>query len=70
MFDTYLNYAGRWSLDGNVVTHHIDHALDENFVGSARTREIEHQGDRMVLRGAGGDGASSATIVWERAPRS
>ena len=66
MFDTYLNYAGRWSLNGNIVTHHIAHALNENFVGDDRTREIEHQGDRMVLKGKGGDGASTATIVWER----
>lgn len=69
MFDTYLNYAGRWSLDGNTVTHHIDHALNENFVGNDRKREIDHQGDRMVLKGVGGDGASTATIVWERPPK-
>tara|TARA_R110002110_G_scaffold85816_2_gene223510 strand:+ start:98897 stop:99325 length:429 start_codon:yes stop_codon:yes gene_type:complete len=67
MFDTYLNYAGRWSLDGDTVTHHIEHAVNENFVGKDRKRVIDHQGDRMVLKGEGGDGTSTATIIWERA---
>lgn len=66
MFDSYLSYAGRWSLDGDTVTHHVDHALNENFVGMDRKRVIDHQGDRMVLKGLGGDGTSTATIIWER----
>ena len=66
MFDSYLSYAGRWSLDGNTVTHHIEHALNENLVGKDRKRVIDHQGDRMVLQGKGGDGTSTATIIWER----
>jgi hypothetical protein len=69
MFDSYLSYAGRWSLDGNTVTHHVEHALNENLVGRDRKRVIDHQGDRMVLQGeggAGGDGTSIATIIWER----
>lgn len=66
MFDSYLSYAGRWSLDGDTVTHHVEHALNENFVGMDRKRVIDHQGDRMVLKGAGGDGSSTATIIWER----
>tara|TARA_A100001037_G_scaffold226370_1_gene204346 strand:- start:1779 stop:2207 length:429 start_codon:yes stop_codon:yes gene_type:complete len=68
MFDTYLSYAGRWSLDGDTVTHHTEHALDENWVGTDRKRTIDHQGDRMVLKGLAGDGVSMATIVWECAP--
>jgi len=68
MFDTYQNYAGRWSLDGNTVTHHIDHALNPNFVGSSRDRKIDYQGDRMVYVGLGSDGVSKGTIVWQRAP--
>ncbi|MEP4379200.1 MAG: lipocalin-like domain-containing protein [Alphaproteobacteria bacterium] len=66
MFDSYLSYAGRWSLDGNTVTHHVEHALNENFVGQDRKRVIDHQGDRMVLKGEGSDGVSTSTIIWER----
>lgn len=69
MFDTYLSYAGRWSLDGNKVIHHTEHALNENWVGMDRPREIEYQGDRMVLNGPAGDGVSQATIIWQRTPR-
>ncbi|MBT4906647.1 MAG: hypothetical protein HON62_07175 [Rhodospirillaceae bacterium] len=69
MFDSYLSYAGRWSLDGDTVTHHVEHALNENLVGKDCKRVIDHQGDRMVLQGeggAGGEGSSIATIIWER----
>lgn len=66
-FDSYLNYAGRWTLSGNVVTHHIEHALDPGWVGSARDRTIDHQGDRMVFSGLAGDGKSNAVIIWRRA---
>jgi len=63
-FDSYLSYAGRWTLAGNVVTHHIEHALDPNWVGTSRDRTIDHQGDRMVFSGLAGDGRSNAVIVW------
>lgn len=65
-FDSYLNYGGRWTLSGNTVTHHIEHALDPRWVGTARDRTIDHQGDRMVFSGLSGDG-SNAIIVWRRA---
>jgi hypothetical protein len=65
-FDGYLNYAGRWTLAGDTVTHHIEHALDPNLIGTSRNRRIEHQGDRMVFSGLAGDGRSNAVIVWRR----
>lgn len=66
-FDSYLNYAGRWTLTGNTVTHHIEHALDPNWIGTARDWTIDHQGDRMVFSGLAGDGRTSAVIIWRRA---
>lgn len=66
-FNSYIHYAGRWTLDGNVVTHHIEHGLDPNWVGTSRDRTIDHQGDRMVFSGLGGDGKTNAVIVWRRA---
>lgn len=65
-FDSYLNYAGRWTLSGNTVTHHIEHATNPNWVGTSRDRHIDHQGDRMVFSGLAGDGRSNAVIVWRR----
>lgn len=68
MFDTYLSYAGRWSLDGNKVIHHTEHALNENWVGMDRPREIEVREDGcLIFRGPAGDGVSQATIIWRRA---
>jgi hypothetical protein len=66
-FDSYLNYGGRWTLSGNTVTHHIEHAVDPRWAGTARDRTIEHQGDRMVFSGLAGDGRSNAVIIWRRA---
>jgi len=65
MFDTYLSYAGRWSLDGNQVTHHIEHALNDTWVGLDRPRQIEKRGDHMYFTGPAGDGGH-ATIIWQR----
>lgn len=65
MFDTYLSYAGRWSLDGNQVTHHTEHALNQNWVGLDRPRQIEKRGDKMYFTGPAGDGGN-ATIIWQR----
>lgn len=66
MFDSYLNYAGRWSLNGTTVTHHIEHALNPNWIGSSRDRSIDFQGDRMVYSGYASNGKSSAIIIWEK----
>jgi len=65
-FDSYMTYSGRWSLSGNVVTHKIDHATNPNWIGSARERTIDHQGDRMVFSGISGDGVTRAIIIWRR----
>lgn len=65
-FDSYMTYSGRWSLSGNVVTHEIDLATNPNWIGSARERTIEHQGDRMVFSGISGDGVTRAIIIWRR----
>ena len=65
-FDSYMTYSGRWTLSGNVVTHVIDHATNPNWVGTARDRTIDYQGDRMVFSGIGGDGVTRGIIVWRR----
>ena len=66
-FDSFMTYAGRWTLQGNVVAHHIEYATDPNWVGTTRERTIDYQGDRMVFSGLSGDGSSRAVIIWRRA---
>ncbi len=53
-------------MDGDTVTHTIQHALDPNMVGQALNREIDHQGSRMVFSGLGPDGVTRNVIVWKR----
>lgn len=65
-FSSYFNYAGTWSLEGNAVTHVLTHALDPNMVGMSLTRNIEHDGARMVFTGLGPDGVTKQVIIWKR----
>lgn len=65
-FNTYFNYAGTWEIDGDTVTHTIRHALDPNMVGVSLSRQVEHEGARMVFTGMGPDGVTKNVIVWKR----
>ena len=66
-FDSYMSYAGRWTLRDNVVTHHIEYATNPNWIGTARDRTIDHHGDRMVFSGLAADGVTRGVITWRRA---
>ena len=66
-FDSYMNYAGRWTLRDNVVTHQIEYATNPNWIGTTRERSIDHQGDRMVFSGLAADGVTRGIIIWRRA---
>jgi len=48
-FDTYLSYAGRYSVQGNQVTHHVDLALVPNIVGADQVRDAALDGDELTL---------------------
>jgi len=48
-FDSYLSYAGRWTLDGETVTHHVDLALVPDAVGARQQRRAVLDGDRLTL---------------------
>lgn len=65
-FASYFNYAGSWSLEKDSVTHELKHALDPNMAGLSLTREIEHEGTRMVFTGMGPDGETKQVIIWKR----
>lgn len=40
-FDTYFHYAGGWSIEGDVVVHHVDFSLNSNFVGTVQRRRVQ-----------------------------
>lgn len=46
---TYVSYAGRWEVDGDTVTHHIDISVVPNWVGTRQTRRITLEGDALTL---------------------
>jgi hypothetical protein len=48
-FDSYFHYSGTWRIEGNEVIHTVQHALDPFFVGTDQVREMDHQGDVLVL---------------------
>ncbi|MFT4624438.1 MAG: hypothetical protein ACI8PZ_003097 [Myxococcota bacterium] len=48
-FDSYLSYAGRWRLEGDVVVHVVDWALVPDLVGQEQRRTVALDGDALVL---------------------
>jgi len=48
-FKTFLAYAGRYTFDGNQVTHHVEISSIENFVNKDLVRTVRFEGDRIVL---------------------
>ena len=48
-FKTFLAYAGRFSLDGDEVTHYIEVSSIQNYVGKELVRTVRFQGDQITL---------------------
>jgi len=49
LFRSMLSYAGPFTLDGNVVTHHVDLSWNVAFTGTKQQRIIALEGDRLIL---------------------
>jgi hypothetical protein len=65
----FLSYGGRWELRGDTVVHHVDLALNPNWVGVLQKRRVELDGDRLTL-GTGWmtiDGVEQTSqLTWQR----
>ena len=48
-FNTFLAYAGRYTLSGDKVTHHIEISSIQNYVGKDLVRNIKSEGNQIVL---------------------
>jgi len=48
-FKTFLAYAGRYTLSGDKLTHHIEVSSIQNYVGRDLVRTIKFDGDCMTL---------------------
>lgn len=68
--DGYLSYAGRWSLEGSRVRHHVDVSLFPNWVGTTQERNVVLDGDVLVLSTdpvTFGERTRVARMRWRRA---
>lgn len=50
-YSSFLAYAGTYTVEGDVVTHHVVTSLFPNWVGRAQRRAAEVSGSRLMLTG-------------------
>jgi Lipocalin-like domain len=48
-FKTFLAYAGRYTLNGEKVTHHVEISSIQNYVDRNLVRTIKFEGDQITL---------------------
>ena len=70
-FKTFLAYAGRYTLSGNKVTHHVEISSIQNYVDRDLVRSVKFQGDQIILitpptRVNGKN--QTIELVWQRLP--
>ena len=68
-FATFFAYAGRYSVDGDRIIHHVEIASVQNWVGTDLIRTVQYNGDRLILRtpplSVGGT-VQTTELIWER----
>lgn len=65
----YIAYAGRYTVEGDTVTHHVEASLFPNWVGRPEVRYYEFEGDTLTLRTGtirSGKHTIIAQLVWQR----
>jgi Lipocalin-like domain len=72
-FDTFLAYAGRYSLLGSRVTHHVEISSIQNYVNRDLVRTVSFEDDRMTLvtppTPVNGK-VQTLELTWQRSPDS
>jgi hypothetical protein len=48
-FNTFLAYAGQYTLNGDKVIHHVEVSSIQNYVERDLVRSVKFQGDQIVL---------------------
>jgi hypothetical protein len=49
LFEGVLAYAGRYTVSGNEVTHHVDISWNEAWTGTSQVRIAQFDGERVRL---------------------
>lgn len=70
-FKTFFAYAGRYKLNGDKVTHHIEISSIQNYVDRDLVRTIKFQGDQIILvtppTSVNGQ-IQTVELIWQRLP--
>jgi len=70
-FRTFAAYAGRYTLNGDKVIHHVEISSIQNWVDTDLIRGIKFEDDRIVLvappTSAGGT-IQTFELIWQRLP--
>jgi hypothetical protein len=72
-YSSFMSYAGRYSINGDVVTHHVEISLFPNWKNNQQKRRVkllrDHAGDMLEIIARLEDGTSearSAVLTWKR----
>ena len=73
-FATFIAYGGRYEIDGDTVTHHVETSLFPNWVGTAQRRRWALDADGRVLTLTSpplvlGGTTRIQRLTWERVDR-
>ena len=49
LFRSMLSYAGTFTVEGDVVTHHVDISWNQSFTGGVQKRHFKLEGNRLIL---------------------
>ena len=72
LFRSMLSYAGSYTVEDGVVTHHVDISWNQSFTGGTQQRHFTLDGDRLILSTPQShdpiDGKMSVRrMTWQRA---
>lgn len=51
VLETFFAYAGRYRIEGDVIIHEVDVALNPDFIGQDQHRKAVLEDDRLILTG-------------------
>jgi hypothetical protein len=74
LFRRSVAYAGRYSLTGDGVTHHVEVAADPTWIGKDQHRFTRFEGERLIITTPSIPTAAAPSslvfvLVWERVTR-
>jgi hypothetical protein len=68
-FKTFLAYAGRYTLSGDQVSHHVEVSSIQNYTNKDMVRTIRFEGDRISLTtppmAVNGE-IQTVELIWQR----